>query len=114
MWHDLNKAVLKKQPKWLFFPAGDQGASSAATKSCHGDKFRLTTPLTTYGKSVLEICFSEMLMLEKKNFSLPTAYQILRGDHSPLKLSKMMIYLNSFFEDVFYYFIISSKAHKIA
>ena len=57
-----------------------------------------------------------MLMLEKKNFSLPTAYQILRGDHSrsPLKLSKMMIYLNSFFEDVFYYFIISSKAHKIA
>ena len=28
---------------------GDQGASSAATKSCHGDKNRLTTPLTTYG-----------------------------------------------------------------
>ena len=50
MWHDLNKAVLKKQPKWLFFPADDQGTSSAATKSCHGDKNRLTTPLTTYRK----------------------------------------------------------------
>ena len=51
MWHDLNKAVLKKQPKWLFFPADDQGTFGAATKSCHGNKFRLTTPLTTYGKS---------------------------------------------------------------
>ena len=51
MWHDLNQAVLKKQPKWLFFPAGDQGASSAATKSCHSNKNRLTTPLTTYRKS---------------------------------------------------------------
>ena len=50
MWHDLNQAVLKKQPKWLFFPANDQGASSAATKSCHSNKNRLTTPLTTYGK----------------------------------------------------------------
>ena len=67
MWHDLNKAVLKKQPKWLFFPADDQGAFGATTKSCHGDKIRLTTPLTTYRKSVLEICFSEILMLEKKN-----------------------------------------------
>ena len=75
MWHDLNKAVLKKQPKWLFFPADDQGTSSehrrsspSMNQSCHGDKNRLTTPLTTYGKSVLEICFSEILMLEKKNF----------------------------------------------
>jgi len=40
-------------------------------------KMRLTTPLTTYRKSVLEICFREMLMLEKKNFSLFSAYHIL-------------------------------------
>jgi hypothetical protein len=33
MWHDLNQAVLKKQPKWLFFPADDQGTPGAATKS---------------------------------------------------------------------------------
>ena len=55
MWYDLNQAVLKKQPKWLFFPADDQGTPGAATKSCHGDKFRLTTPLTTYGKGVFDL-----------------------------------------------------------
>ena len=41
--------MFQKHPKRLFFPADDQGAFGAVTKSCHGDKFRLTTPLTTYG-----------------------------------------------------------------
>ena len=38
MWQNLNK----------YGSADDQGTPDAATKSCHGDKNRLTTPLTTY------------------------------------------------------------------
>ena len=34
MWHDLNKAVLKKQPEWLFFDVKGtkQGVSEASER----------------------------------------------------------------------------------
>ena len=56
MWHDLKKAVVNDDLNGRQ-SRDDQGASSAATKSCHSNKNRLTTPLTTYGKR----CFRNLL-----------------------------------------------------
>ena len=66
MWHDLKKAVVNDDLNGRQ-SRGDQGASSAATKSCHGDKNCLTTPLTTYRKFYREVLICKAFSFLERN-----------------------------------------------
>ena len=92
--------MLKKQPKWLFFPADDQGASSAAIKSCHGDKNCLTTPLTTYGILKGELILDFEQWCQENTDIKKLSSKLSKKSSSPEQY--VGFYLSKLFDDIEY------------